>query len=525
MAMNLLKLQDELKGMADDYLLQHIQQPTGEIPQFMVAAEMQRRKEMREQQAQQAPETTVVDDLEQQGLAALQPPPPAEAPAPAPEQMEQGVAGLPTNMPEVPQSMAGGGIVAFAGKDSSLVEGGGYIELTAAQYNQLIPAEKQKYVEQYGAPPEGARRELNPLEKALGIDKRQTLLQKYIAEGTPLVPQAQGPVADMPVFEPAEMRPGPQRPMPVPRVVEQAPPGLAGLPTAPEPAFSADTVTFNPITSADRLYDEMKRPQVPATEAMAQIQDLIGTDEGLAALKEKLQGMETKAATEEEQAPWMALLRAGLGMAAGTSPHALSNIATGGIEGVKEYAQAKERLDAKQEKRFELETRIAQSERAEKVAAAKHGYDSEQADKARADTIQLAKIKSNADMAIENAKTKVEVEKINATNKREARQLNITEKHYNDMYKLGVLQTNNSLKVMEKQDKRDQVAMLNNLLDEANTRVTRLVGDIDATPEQKIEAQARLDTIQKRLMTLTGIEYTGATAATTLPAGVTVKRN
>jgi hypothetical protein len=57
--------------------------------------------------------------------------------------------------------------------------------------------------------------------------------------------------------------------------------------------------------------------------------------EGQKASLEEMKDEDTKT---RAQAPWMALMQAGLGMAAGESPYALRNIASGGIEGLKAYA-------------------------------------------------------------------------------------------------------------------------------------------------------------------------------------------
>ncbi len=425
--MNLLKLQDQLKGIPDNNLVTLVQQPTGQMPQFLVLAEIQRRKDMRES-AQPAPDSTVADDLEQQGLAALQPPPQEEAPMEgAPEQMDAGLAALPTDMPEAP-SMAGGGIVAFAKGD---LVGGKYMPLTAAQFDKLIPAEKQAYVNQYGAPPTGARRELTPLEKAIGVDKRPSYLDEAIAKGTPLRPQEapMTPAVTPPGLTPADIKQVgvdlARQPVPTPSASVAPPVPTAGIGAGRAPAMGNDVVTYTDIPSTDAAYEQLKRPVRSAEDAMAEMQSLIGQDEGLATLKDKLAGMEAKAAGEEEQAPWMALMRAGLGMAAGTSPFALTNIAAGGIEGVKDYAAAKERLDAKQEKRFEIESRISQAERAEKVAAAKFGVESKQADEAREDLRQLNKLKSKADIDARNAEGRFNAQKENADIKLKKEQLAI----------------------------------------------------------------------------------------------------
>jgi hypothetical protein len=107
--MNIIKLQDMLRGVPDNALIGYVQNPQGEVPSYLALSELQRRKDTRAKfQAEQAPESSVAEDLEQevepeqtQGLAAL----------PVDEGMYQD------------QNFAGGGIVAFAGPQGSYVMG------------------------------------------------------------------------------------------------------------------------------------------------------------------------------------------------------------------------------------------------------------------------------------------------------------------------------------------------------------------------------------------------------------------
>ena len=101
--MNIIKLQDELRGVPDNALIGYVQNPTGHVPSYLALSELQRRKDMRAKyQQQQAPESSVADDLEQEATPQPQP------------QQAQGVASLP-----VPETMyqednfASGGIVSF----------------------------------------------------------------------------------------------------------------------------------------------------------------------------------------------------------------------------------------------------------------------------------------------------------------------------------------------------------------------------------------------------------------------------
>ena len=111
--MNLIQISEQLKEAPDNLLLQEVKAPTGSYPSYLIISELSRRKRLRDgAQPQQAPQTTVADDLSQPaGLAAT-------------PQAMQSTAGMDVNgqgdyeeQQEMPQ-MAGGGLVAFkSGKD------------------------------------------------------------------------------------------------------------------------------------------------------------------------------------------------------------------------------------------------------------------------------------------------------------------------------------------------------------------------------------------------------------------------
>jgi hypothetical protein len=117
--MNIIKLQNMLRGVADEALIGYVQNPQGEVPSYLALSELQRRKDTRAKyQAEQAPESSVAEDLEQEtemsdqgGLAMLAKNPDLSPGAP----MSQGVADLPVDDSMYQEdSFAGGGIVAFA---------------------------------------------------------------------------------------------------------------------------------------------------------------------------------------------------------------------------------------------------------------------------------------------------------------------------------------------------------------------------------------------------------------------------
>ena len=121
--MNIIQLQNMLRGAPDEALVNYVQNPQGEVPSYLVLSELQRRKDTRAKyQAEQAPESSVAEDLTQPaqpqgGLGMLADQPPMQ-------DDDQGVASLP-----VPDDMydeenfAGGGIVAF--DDGGPVKPGG----------------------------------------------------------------------------------------------------------------------------------------------------------------------------------------------------------------------------------------------------------------------------------------------------------------------------------------------------------------------------------------------------------------
>lgn len=112
--MNLIEVSEQLKDVPDQYLMQEVQNPTGNYPAYLVISELGRRKRMRESAMKQAPTTTVAEDLTQPqqqpptgglnaGLAA--------APAAAQSLAAQDVMAQQDQTQQVPVGMAGGGMI------------------------------------------------------------------------------------------------------------------------------------------------------------------------------------------------------------------------------------------------------------------------------------------------------------------------------------------------------------------------------------------------------------------------------
>ena len=63
---NILQMQEILKGIPDDKLMQEVQQPTGNAPTYLVMTEIERRKKVRDEytgQLKEQDKKTVLEDM------------------------------------------------------------------------------------------------------------------------------------------------------------------------------------------------------------------------------------------------------------------------------------------------------------------------------------------------------------------------------------------------------------------------------------------------------------------------------
>ena len=112
--MNIFEQEDLIKGLPDQALMKEAQQPSGQLPQYLVVSEIQRRQDMRKrfsQQGQDQPQGTVKDQI-LSGIAAMGQPDPTMQSAMGmqqpPQQMpQQPPMGMPQQQPMgMPQQMA-----------------------------------------------------------------------------------------------------------------------------------------------------------------------------------------------------------------------------------------------------------------------------------------------------------------------------------------------------------------------------------------------------------------------------------
>jgi len=109
---NILEIEDMVKGLPDQALQREAQMPSGQVPQFLVISEIQRRGDMRKRFSERQPQGTIKDQVIQEGIAAMAPPEPQMQPAmmgmqqPTPQAMPPQM-----TMQQPPTRMYAGGVV------------------------------------------------------------------------------------------------------------------------------------------------------------------------------------------------------------------------------------------------------------------------------------------------------------------------------------------------------------------------------------------------------------------------------
>ena len=401
--MNIIKLQDMLRGVDDNALINYVQNPQGEVPSYLALSELQRRKDTRSKyQAEQAPESSVAEDLEQEtmsdqgGLAML-------AGQPQMQMEDQGVAGLDTGDMYQEDSFAGGGIVAFEdGGGVKYDDGsvgypfGGYV-LPAVMATGRVAA---KY---------GGKGLKYLKDKALGTPKvtAPTMnlptgsVTPVLEAGTRGLLKTPGSYLDAAVI--GGVLYGIDEYGNKEQITEEEASKIAMQKLEAENLQSMQDHTAareaREKTEADSNKKQVKYGDKPAdTKAntsqvaqqpaeseddylrrrMALYKEFMGPNEDRTKLQDKIDAMEKRAARQEELAPYMALTEAGFKTMQGTSPFALTNLGAGAEAGIKSYGAAQDKMAALEEKRYALMNEAAKADRAERQAGITFGENSYQ---------------------------------------------------------------------------------------------------------------------------------------------------
>lgn len=143
--MNILEQEDIIKGLPDQALMQEAQMPSGQVPQYLVVSEIQRRSDMRKRykaEQEQMPQATVKEQVMQEGIMGAMPPQMAMAPQMAQRMPNMPPQGIKQAMP--PQMMSSGGVVGM--------ESGGAVykpldPRTQSQLDVMIDSDQMGYAD------------------------------------------------------------------------------------------------------------------------------------------------------------------------------------------------------------------------------------------------------------------------------------------------------------------------------------------------------------------------------------------
>ena len=400
--MNIIQVQDRLKGVTDDALIQYVENPTGEVPTYLALGEIGRRKSVRDEyQAAQAeqPNQTVAEEMiaqlsMPQGIGALTnnmgpEMPPEEVMSTSESISETGVANLPT--PNMTQEFKRGGIV---GDDGTIYGAAGFlVPAVGAGLRYLGGTALGKGIKSgLSSLFRGARPAVADPTKSLNVLGRPTGVK---------IPQA-GP--GRPKIDPGYFKqPGAFRNLAVDAVGgtavvsgityymgEDGPVDEEGNSPPPEDEGKVIEQLTETVTEESVPEPTMEEK---ATERMNLYKKFAGEDEGAARIAERMTKMEERTADVEDQAFNDALITAGLGMAGGKDQNFLTNVAAGAKEGFKSYEGSMDKVRELEKETFAIEVELNKAKRAEQLAIASKGIDSIEAQEAaqRASALQAQK--------------------------------------------------------------------------------------------------------------------------------------
>ena len=400
--MNIIQVQDRLKGVTDDALIGYVENPTGQVPTYLALGEIGRREKMRkEYQAQPQSTQTVAEEMIAQvttptGIGALTD---NMAPRMAPEEVmsssetisETGVANLPT--PNMTQEFKRGGIV---GDDGTIYGAAGF----------LVPAVGAGLRYLGGtAIGQGAKRGLSSLfrgAKPAVADPTKSLNVLGRPTGVK-IPQA-GP--GRPQIDPGYFRqPNIGRNLTADVTAgsliyggvayymsEDGPVDEDGNPPPPE---VTDTITEQ-LTETVTETEPEPTMEDKARKRMELFKEFAGEDEGAARIAERMAKMEERTADVEDQAFNKALIDGGFAMAAATDQNFLRNVATGGQKLTKSYSDSMDKVRELEKETFAIDVELNKAKRTEQLAIASKGIDSIEAQEATERASALQGQKDNA---------------------------------------------------------------------------------------------------------------------------------
>lgn len=389
--MNIIQIQKQLERLPDQTITGYVQNPNPEVPQYLALAELQRRQKLRAQRATQ-PQPSVADE------------------------MMSGIAGLPDTGVYNDKGYAAGGMVSFA--EGGLADWNGMSEWDLwqkmlASQGKKAPSPTKIYSDAPAANPMGNGYEdvvTDPFERDYprGSEQPQSLMN----QGAPNFTSVRGGASTASIpMQPAMKQNAGLGGMATPNLVRgsSASVGMRGAPLVG--GAGAPDLSYNPVVFDRKAYIDQLPATTTTAEKMKELREAFGPNTGDEQQRARLAKLDETAGKQAERAPWMALVNAGLAMAAGQSPNALTNIAAGGIEGLKSYTTTLNQQREGDEKRFGLAQQIESAKRDEQKAIAQYGFNSAEAQNAERRRGMLETMKLEQDTLVSNANNQFEAKK------------------------------------------------------------------------------------------------------------------
>ena len=394
--MNIIQVQNRLKGVTDEALVQYVENPTGEVPTYLALGEIGRREDMRKQyQASQAeqPQKTVAEEMVAQlstptGIGALTN---NMAPRMAPEEVmstsesisETGVANLPIDMP---QNFERGGIVGYAEGGNKGLQSGKY------RYEGMTPENEnyETYLEEIRKIPEPSFSGINQMERNRLINQiKDKYKSPYKKEIEAIESESTGGF----YFDPKTSSGfNPLRGLDFRQYDDQGREDLKYLRDQEEKYYTGKSDIQNKLKEQNLEKKEEARnrkdkrdqpkeevaPSKTMADYVAEFKTSLGDDPLRKKMEERMAKMDERAEKSEKNALFDSMITAGLTMAAGKDQNAINNIAVGALRGVKTYEDALEARDVLDEKQLTLQMQMSKADRAEQIAAIEYGMQSQQ---------------------------------------------------------------------------------------------------------------------------------------------------
>ena len=370
--MNIIQIQDRLKGLPEDALINYVKNPMGEVPIYLALGEMQRRNDMKARyEAIKPEESSIAEKLvgeaeKRTGIAKM-----------VPERMMPGGQGVGTP-PPTPQidsrQLAASGIAANPVNNVGRYAEGGIVPgfvpgfKVGGQFtDDLIKkqaAERAKNITE------------DVVEDAAVAGTISSAADKTKGKATGILSNLKGV-------------PGKALGLANKNKLLTAILGIGGyslfggddnddLKQPPTKNTASSSPSFNPANINKKT---SKKDLIAAAKAQQElIRDMIGVDTARE---------DTRARAEERKgdALNMALIRGGLGMASGQSANFIDNLASGASAGVESYAKTTDEVD-------DILANIDKQQRAEEVAIATKALDMDAAQRAEDRKLEIAKIAS-----------------------------------------------------------------------------------------------------------------------------------